>query len=103
MYLHPRLLALANDVRWRMILAAIVGMLAVGVGIARLAVAAVIIVKIIVDGVEFSTLTWTLAAMAGLIVLRSGMQYLQEVISHHTASIVKVELRARPGGAGPAA
>ncbi|PKB58721.1 MAG: thiol reductant ABC exporter subunit CydC [SAR202 cluster bacterium Casp-Chloro-G2] len=70
-------------------------MLAVAAGIARLSVAAVVIVKVINEGAAFSSLTWPLAAMAGLIVLRSGLQYLQEVISHHTASIVKVALRER--------
>ena len=95
MYLHPRLLGLAKDVRVRIILAAVVGMLAVSAGIARLAVAAVIIVKVIHEGAAFSTLTWPLVAMAGLILVRAGLQYLQEVISHHTASIVKVALRER--------
>jgi len=95
MYLHPRLLALAKDVRLRILLAALVGMLAVAAGIARLAVAAVVIVKVIHEGAAFSTLTWPLIAMAGLIVVRSGLQYLQEVISHHTASVVKVALRER--------
>jgi len=70
-------------------------MLAVAAGIARLAVAAVVIVKVIHEGAAFSSLTWPLIAMAGLIVLRSGLQYLQEVISHHTASVVKVALRER--------
>ena len=95
MYLHPRLLALAKGVRWRIIIAALVGMLAVAAGIARLAVAAVIIVDIVQGRAEFSTLLWPLVAMGGLILLRSGLQYVQEVISHHTASIVKVALRER--------
>ena len=95
MYLHPRLLALAKGVRSRIFLAALVGMLAVAAGIARLAVAAVVIVRIIHEGAAFSTLLWPLVAMGALIVLRSALQYLQEVISHHTASIVKVALRER--------
>ena len=95
MYLHPRLLALAKDIRWRIILAAVVGMLAVVAGVARLAVAAVIIVKIIHEGAEFSSLTWPLVGMAALIVARTVLQYWQEVISHHTASVVKVKLRER--------
>jgi len=70
-------------------------MLAAAAGIARLAVAAVVIVKIIHEGAAFNTLLWPIVAMAGLIVVRSGLQYLQEVISHHTASIVKVALRER--------
>jgi len=35
MYLHPRLLALAKGVRWRILFAAVVGMLAVVAGVAR--------------------------------------------------------------------
>lgn len=95
MYLHPRLLALAKGVRWRIILAAVVGMLAVVAGVARLAVAAVVIFKIIHEDAAFSALAWPLVGMAGLILVRSGLQYLQEVISHHTASVVKVALRER--------
>ena len=95
MYLHPRLLALAKGVRWRIILAAVVGMLAVVAGVARLAVAAVVIFKIIHEDAAFSSLAWPLVGMAGLILARSGLQYLQEVISHHTASVVKVALRER--------
>ena len=95
MYLHPRLLALAKGVRWRIFLAALVGMLAVAAGVARLAVAAVVIFRIIREDAEFSTLLWPLVAMVGLILVRSGLQYLQEVISHHTASIIKVALRER--------
>ena len=95
MYLHPRLVALTEGVRLRILAASIVGLLAVVAGIARLAVAATVIVKVILDGAAFSTLMWPLIAMAGLIALRSGLQYLQEVISHHTASIVKVQLRKR--------
>ena len=95
MYLHPRLLALAKGVRWRILFAAVVGMLAVVSGVARLAVATVVIFKIIHEGAEFSSIMWPLAGMIALILVRSGLQYLQEVISHHTASVVKVALRER--------
>ena len=102
MYLHPRLLALTEGVRLRILAAALIGLLAVGAGIARLAVAAVVIVKVIHEGAAFSTLTWPLVAIAGLIMLRSILQYYQEVISHHTASIgqstaEKTPLRPCPG------
>ena len=95
MYLHPRLLALAADVRWRIIISAIVGMLAVAAGVARLAVAAVIIVEVVRGNATFEFLTWPLVIMAALIVARAALQYLQEVLSHHTASLVKVKLRER--------
>ncbi|MCH8346844.1 MAG: ABC transporter ATP-binding protein, partial [Chloroflexi bacterium] len=70
-------------------------MLAVIAGVARLAVAAVVIFEIIHEDAAFSSLAWPLAGMIGLILVRSGLQYLQEVISHHTASVVKVALRER--------
>ena len=95
MYLHPRLLALALDVRWRIIASALVGLLAAAAGVARLAVAALVIADVVHGGASFESLTWPLAAMAGLIVARAGLQYVQEVMSHHTASLVKVKLRER--------
>ena len=95
MYLHPRLLSLASDVRWRIIISAVVGMLAVAAGVARLAVAALIIVEVVRGNATFESLTWPLVGMAALIVARAYLQYLQEVMSHHTASLVKVKLRER--------
>ena len=95
MYLHFRLLALTEGVRLRILAAALVGFLGVIAGIARLAVAAIAIYQVVHEGAAFSTLMWPLIAMAGLIVLRGGLEYLQEVISHHTASVVKVQLRKR--------
>ena len=95
MYLHPRLLSLAVDVRWRIIISAVVGMLAVTAGVARLAVAALIIVEVVRGNATFESLTWPLVGMAALIAARAYLQYLQEVMSHHTASLVKVKLRER--------
>ena len=95
MHLDPRLLALTRGVRLRILLAGLVGLMAVAAGVARLAIAGVVIVKVIHEGAAFSTLIVPLAAMAGLILLRSTFQYLQGVISHRTASIVKIELRKR--------
>ena len=95
MYLHPRLLSLAIDVRWRIIISAVVGMLAVAAGVARLAVAAIIIVDVVRGNATFESLMWPLVIMAALIVARAFLQYLQEVMSHHTASMVKVKLRER--------
>ena len=95
MYLHPRLLSLAADVRWRIIISAVVGLMAVTAGVARLAVAALIIVEVVRGNATFESLTWPLVGMAVLIGARAILQYLQEVMSHHTASLVKVKLRER--------
>ena len=95
MYLHPRLLSLALDVRWRIVLSALVGMLAAAAGVARLAVAALVIAEVVRGEASFQSLGWPLAGMAGLIAAWAVLQYWQEVMSHHTASIVKVKLRER--------
>ena len=95
MHLDSRLLALAKGVRLRIALGAAIGLLAVGAGVGRLAVAGVVIVKVVHEGAAFSTLTIPLLIIAGLIVLRSALQYLEEVISNQTATIVKVGLRKR--------
>ncbi len=95
MYLHPRLLSLAADVRWRIVISAAVGMLAAAAGVARLAVAALIIVEVVRGNAAFESLAWPLVIMAALILARAYLQYLQEVMSHHTASLVKVKLRER--------
>ncbi len=97
MYLHPRLLALTDGVRLRIFATALVGLLAVAAGIGRLAVAAVVIVKVIHEGAgaSYAALIWALLAMGGLVVLRGALLYLQEAMSHHTASIVKIQLRER--------
>ena len=95
MYLDARLLALTEGIRLRILAAALVGLLAMAAGVARLAIAAVVIFDVIRGGASFSSLTWPLVGIAALILLRSVLQYFQDVISHHTASIVKVKLRKR--------
>ncbi len=95
MYLDARLLALTEGIRLRILAAALVGLLAMAAGVARLAIAAVVIIDVIRGDASFSSLTWPLVGIAALILLRSGLQYYQDVISHHTASIVKVQLRKR--------
>ena len=95
MYLDARLLALTEGIRLRILAAVLVGLLATAAGIARLAIAAVVIFEVIRGEASFSSLTWPLVGIAALILLRSTLQYSQDVISHHTASIVKVQLRKR--------
>ena len=95
MYLDRRLMGLTRGVRRRILLAALLGLIAVAAGIARLAVAAVVLVKVINEGASFSSLTAPLIAMAGLIVLRGVLEYLRDIVSYHTASLIKIDLRRR--------
>ena len=53
MYIDRRLMGLTRGVRWRILLAALLGLIAVAAGIARLAVAAVVLVKVINEDASF--------------------------------------------------
>ena len=93
MYFDWRLFELTRGVRLRILLAAALGLIAVGAGVARLAVSGVIIYRVITGQAGFSTLMLPLVIIAALIVTRSVFQYWQNAVSHHTANIVKLRLR----------
>ena len=92
MYFDARLFSLTRGVRLRILLAALVGLLAVGVGVARLAVAGGIIASVFL-GAGMSSLVTPLIAAAVLMLARSGLLYLRDIVSHHTAAIVKAQVR----------
>ena len=93
MYFDRRLFGLTRGVRRRIIFAAALGLIAVGAGMARLAISGVVIYRVLTGQASFSTLALPLAAIAALIVARSLFLYWQNAVSHHTANIVKVRLR----------
>ena len=93
MYFDPRLFELTKGVRLRIVFAAILGLIAVGAGVSRLAVSGVVIYQVLAREVSFSALAFPLSAIAVLIVVRSLFQYWQNAFSHHTANIVKIRLR----------
>ena len=93
MYFDWRLFALTRGVRLRIITAAVLGLVAVAAGVARLAVSGVIIYRVITGQASFSALATPLLIIAGLIVVRSLFQYWQNAYSHHTANEVKIRLR----------
>ena len=95
MYFNWRLFELTRGVRLRILLAAALGLIAVGAGVARLAVSGVVIYRVITGQVGFSVLAAPLLVIAALIVARSVFQYWQNAVSHHTANIVKIGLRDR--------
>ena len=92
MYFDWRLYALSKGVRRRILLSAVVGLIAVGAGISRLAVSGLVILRVF-QGEPFSTLAIPLLTVAGLIVVRALFHYWQNAIGHHTANIVKIQLR----------
>ena len=93
MYFEPRLFALTQGVRLRIAFAAVLGLIAVGAGVSRLAVSGVIIYRVLSGQASFSALAMPLLSIAALIVVRSLFQYWQNAVSHHTANVVKIRLR----------
>ncbi len=93
MYFDHRLFELTRGVRTRILFAAVLGLIAVGAGVSRLAVSGVIIYRVLAGQASFSALAMPLLTIAGLIVVRSLFQYWQNSVSHHTANIVKIKLR----------
>lgn len=94
MFFDARLFGLTQGVRGRLLSAAVLGLLAVLAGVARLALSGAVIAQIFL-GATLDSLILPLAAVAGLIVARAGLQYARDVVAHHTASIVKIGLRQR--------
>ncbi len=93
MYFDWRLFSLTRGVRLRILFAAVLGLIAVGAGVARLAVSGVVIYQVLTGQAGFSSLALPLSVIAGLIVVRGLFQYWQYAVSHHTANIVKINLR----------
>ena len=93
MYFDWRLFGLTRGVRLRIVFAAALGLIAVGAGVARLAVSGVVIYRVLAGQASFSALALPLSIIAALIVVRSLFQYWQNSVSHETANIVKIRLR----------
>ena len=93
MYFDWRLFGLTRGVRLRILFAAVLGLIAVGAGVARLAVSGVVIYEVLTGQAGFSALAMPLSIIAGLIVIRGLFQYWQYAVSHHTANLVKIQLR----------
>ncbi len=93
MYFDQRLFVLTRGFRLRILFAAVLGLVGVGAGVARLAVSGVIIYRVLSGEASFSTLMLPLLAIAALILVRSQFQYWQNAVSHHTANIIKIKLR----------
>src|SRR5579884_2021627 len=92
MFFDPRLFAMTRGVRLRILLAASVGLVALPVSLARLALSGVVIAAAI-RGASVDALAAPLAGIAGLLVLRAVLQFWREDISNRTAAEIKVRLR----------
>ena len=93
MYFDRRLFGLTRGVRLQILFAALLGLTAVGAGVARLAISGIVIYRVLTGQADFMTFAGALAAIALLIVIRSLFQYWQNAVAHHAANKVKIKLR----------
>ncbi len=94
MYFSPRLFAMTRGLRGRIVLAAVVGLLALGASIARLALTGWVIARVF-EGGSLGEITPALAALGGLIAARAALQYARDAVSYRTATATKVAVRRR--------
>lgn len=94
MHFETRLWAFTEGVRWRIVFAVLVGLAAVALGIARLALLGWLIGRIFAgDTVE--QLIWPIIAIAAVMVLRGAFEHWRNTVAHRTASIVQKRLRRK--------
>src|SRR5205085_1806355 len=91
-FLDWRLLAMTAGVRWRLVLCALVGLLAVPVAIWRLSTSGQVIARVF-RGEPLSALLEAIALIAGLVVLRSVLQYVRDEIGNGTGALIKARVR----------
>ena len=88
MYLERRLWEHTEGVRGRIVLATVIGLLAAGVGVARLALLGWLIAKVF-SGAELAELVWPIIAIGAVMILRGALEYWRVMIAHNTAAIVQ--------------
>ena len=94
MYFNLRLWGMTQGLRAAIFLAAFVGLIAIGIGIARLAITGVVIARLF-QGDDFSEVVPALVLVAALILLRGAFQYVRDAVGYRTATQTKILLRRR--------
>ena len=85
MYFNLRLWGMTKGLRTAIFLAAGVGLIAISIGIARLALTGVVIARLF-QGEDFSEVVQPLLLVGVLIVLRGLFQYVRDAVGYRTAS-----------------
>ena len=93
MYFDIRLFQLTKGVRLRIFLSTILGLIAVGAGVAGLAIFGIVIARVFRGEAEYSSLALPMIGVAILIGVRGIFQYFQNGTAHHTSNIVKIKIR----------
>ena len=94
MYFNLRLWGMTKGLRGAIFVAAFVGLIAIGIGIARLAITGVVIARLF-QGESFSAVVPWLGLVAVLILLRGAFQYVRDAVGYRTATQTKILLRRR--------
>src|SRR6185503_8164958 len=92
MYLDPKLWAFTRGVRWRIAGTVLVGLAAVAVGIARLALLGWLLGRVIA-GDPLGKLLFPAALTAGAMAARGALEYWRTMMAHRTAATVQATLR----------
>jgi len=93
-YFDRRLFGMTRGVRGRIVLAVLIGVIAVPLAIWRLTLTGNTIARVF-EGRSLGSLASVLVLIAALILVRAVLQFAREEVANGTASIVKVELRRR--------
>ncbi|WP_421707456.1 thiol reductant ABC exporter subunit CydC [Algihabitans sp.] len=92
MHFEPRLWKFTKGVRWRIAFAVSIGLVAVALGVGRLALLGWLIAQVFA-GASPSELAWPVVAVAVAMVLRGVFEQWRTTVAHRTAAIVQQRLR----------
>ncbi|HEU5097205.1 MAG TPA: ABC transporter transmembrane domain-containing protein, partial [Reyranella sp.] len=92
MHIEPRLLVFTRGVRGRIAAAVAIGLVSVGLGVARLGLLGWLIGQVFA-GRDASSLAWPILLIAAVMVLRGATEHWRAVMAHETAAKVQKKLR----------
>ncbi len=94
MHIEPRLLVFTKGVRWRIAAAVAIGLLSVGLGVARLGLLGWLIGQVFA-GRSASELALPIVLVAAVMLLRGTAEHWRAVVAHETAARVQKVLRRK--------
>ncbi|MCH7795338.1 MAG: hypothetical protein IH900_09400, partial [Proteobacteria bacterium] len=94
MYFDKRLWTFTEGLRWRIAGAVLISLVSAVIGIARLALLGWLLAKVF-QGAGAGELAVPFAAVAGVMVLRGGLEYWRTMIAHRTAASAQLHIRKR--------
>lgn len=92
MHLEPGLWRFTEGVRGRIAWSTAIGLVAAALGVARLGMLGWLIAKVF-GGAALADLTWPIAAIAAVMILRGAFDHWRVMIAHKTAAVVQKRLR----------